>query len=42
LILAAAEYAKCSEIVTEDLNDGQIINGIRIRNPFITEKPGAV
>jgi predicted nucleic acid-binding protein len=39
LIIAAAEYAKCSEIVTEDLNDGQIINGIRIRNPFITERP---
>jgi predicted nucleic acid-binding protein len=42
LIIAAAEYAKCSEIVTEDLNDGQIINGIRIRNPFITEKPNVV
>jgi predicted nucleic acid-binding protein len=35
LIIAAAEYSKCSEILTEDLSDGQIINGIRIRNPFI-------
>jgi predicted nucleic acid-binding protein len=35
LIIAAAEYSKCSEIITEDLNDGQTINGIRIRNPFI-------
>jgi predicted nucleic acid-binding protein len=35
LIIAAAEYSKCSEIITEDLNDGQIISGIRIRNPFI-------
>jgi predicted nucleic acid-binding protein len=34
LIIASAEYSKCSEILTEDLNDGQIINGIRIRNPF--------
>jgi predicted nucleic acid-binding protein len=34
LIIAAAEYSKCLEIITEDLNDGQIINGIRIRNPF--------
>jgi predicted nucleic acid-binding protein len=42
LIIAAAEYAKCSAIVTEDLNDGQVINGIRISNPFIPEKPGAV
>jgi predicted nucleic acid-binding protein len=40
LIIAAAEYSKCSEIVTEDLNDGQIINGIKIRNPFIISKPG--
>jgi predicted nucleic acid-binding protein len=39
LILAAAEYSKCSEIVTEDLNDGQIINGIRINNPFAAERP---
>jgi predicted nucleic acid-binding protein len=35
LLIAAAEYSKCIEIITEDLNDGQIINGIRIRNPFI-------
>jgi predicted nucleic acid-binding protein len=35
LILAAAEYSKCSVVITEDLNDGQIINGIRIKNPFI-------
>jgi predicted nucleic acid-binding protein len=40
LIIASAEYSKCSEIITEDLNDGQIINGIRIRNPFVTNNPG--
>jgi predicted nucleic acid-binding protein len=34
LVIAAAEYSKCSEIITEDLNDGQILNGIRIRDPF--------
>jgi predicted nucleic acid-binding protein len=38
LLIAAAEYSKCSEIITEDLNDGQIINGIRINNPFIIRK----
>jgi predicted nucleic acid-binding protein len=38
LIIASAEYSKCGEIITEDLNAGQIINGIRIRNPFTTLK----
>jgi predicted nucleic acid-binding protein len=42
LLIAAAEYSKCIEIITEDLNDGQIINGIRIRNPFITKRPKVV
>jgi predicted nucleic acid-binding protein len=42
LIIASAEYSKCSEIITEDLNDGQIINGIRIRNPFIIKQPNVV
>ncbi|MDR1452818.1 MAG: PIN domain-containing protein [Candidatus Margulisbacteria bacterium] len=34
LLIASAEYAKCSELITEDLNAGQIINGLKIRNPF--------
>jgi predicted nucleic acid-binding protein len=34
LIVVAAESAKCNEIWTEDLNAGQIINGIRIVNPL--------
>jgi predicted nucleic acid-binding protein len=34
LIIAAAESAHCSIILSEDLNDGQIICGIRIVNPF--------
>jgi predicted nucleic acid-binding protein len=34
LLIAAAEYSRSSEILTEDLNDGQIINGIKIINPF--------
>ncbi|MDR2746985.1 MAG: PIN domain-containing protein [Treponema sp.] len=43
LVIAAAEYSKCSEIITEDLNDGQIINGIKIKNTFtIIKKPNAV
>jgi predicted nucleic acid-binding protein len=34
LIIAAAEFAQCSTIISEDLNDGQIIRGIEIKNPF--------
>jgi len=34
LIVVSAEKAICSELWTEDLNDGQIIRGVRIRNPL--------
>lgn len=34
LILAAAEEEDCAAILTEDLNAGQSIAGIRIINPF--------
>jgi predicted nucleic acid-binding protein len=34
LIIASAEYAKCSAIISEDLNDGQMIRGIKIMNPL--------
>jgi predicted nucleic acid-binding protein len=34
LIVCAAEVAQCSEVLTEDLSSGQVINGITIRNPF--------
>ena len=34
LIIAAAKKAKCSEVYTEDLNAGQVIEGIKIINPF--------
>ena len=34
LIVAAAEQANCSFLVTEDLNDGQKIRGINVVNPF--------
>ena len=34
LILAAAEQSNCSLVVTEDLNDGQMIRGMKIVNPF--------
>jgi predicted nucleic acid-binding protein len=34
-IVAAAELAGCDTLYTEDLNDGQRIGSVTIRNPFI-------
>ena len=34
LIVVTAESARCEKIWTEDLNDGQIIRGVRIENPL--------
>jgi predicted nucleic acid-binding protein len=34
LIVAAAEYAGCDEVLTEDLNDGQIYGSVKAVNPF--------
>lgn len=33
-IIEAASRAGCSALLTEDLNDGQIIGGVEVRNPF--------
>jgi len=33
VVLAAAE-SECDVLWTEDLNDGQLLRGVRIRNPF--------
>ncbi len=33
-ILAAAQRSGCSELLIEDLNDGAIIEGVRVRTPF--------
>ncbi len=34
LMVAAAEASGCNEILTEDLNDGQIYCGVKAVNPF--------
>ena len=34
LMLSAASSAKCSVLYSEDLNDGQVVNGVTIKNPF--------
>jgi len=36
LIVTSAEHAKCGVVLTEDLNHGQIIRGVKIKNPFNT------
>ena len=35
LIIIAAESAHCERIWTEDLDDGQVIQGVRVENPFL-------
>jgi predicted nucleic acid-binding protein len=37
LIVAAARKAGADRILSEDLNAGQIISGVRIENPFSTQ-----
>jgi len=34
LVVVAAESARCERIWTEDLNNGQVIRGVRIENPL--------
>ena len=34
-ILAAAEQARCSIVYSEDMQHGQVIGGLTIRNPFL-------
>jgi len=34
LIVRAAAQAGCELLLSEDLNDGQMIEGVRIENPF--------
>jgi predicted nucleic acid-binding protein len=41
MIVAAALGAGCRTLFTEDLNDGQAIEGLTIRNPFAPREPPA-
>ena len=34
LILAAAARGRCGALLSEDLNAGQVIDGVRVENPF--------
>lgn len=42
LILSAAKLAGCRLLYTEDLRDGQTVEGVLIRNPFRHAEPGIV
>jgi len=35
LVVKAASLGGCARLLSEDLNDGQIIDGVRIVNPFL-------
>lgn len=37
LIIVAAKRMRASVLYTEDLNHGQLIEGVRVVNPFLTE-----
>jgi len=37
LIIAAAVEARCSKLLTEDLQHGQVMEGVRIENPFLAQ-----
>lgn len=39
LLLSTAISARCSVLLTEDLNHGQVIRGVRIENPFLWVRP---
>ncbi len=34
LVVVCAESAKCRVLLTEDLGDGQVIRGVRVKNPL--------
>jgi predicted nucleic acid-binding protein len=35
LILAAAASAGCSTVLSEDMNPGQVVLGVKVQNPFV-------
>ena len=34
LIISAAKRANCTMLLSEDMNDGQVVEGVKIQNPF--------
>lgn len=40
-ILAAAKTLTCQTVYSEDLNHGQVYDGVRVMNPFLSISPAA-
>ena len=38
MVVLAAAQSGCDLLWTEDLNDGQLVRGVRIRDPFVVER----
>ena len=41
LIVKAASAARCERLLSEDLQHGQVIDGVRVENPFLVPVSGA-
>lgn len=39
IVLATAQAAACDVIWTEDMNTGEVVQGVRIANPFVQPAP---
>jgi predicted nucleic acid-binding protein len=37
IVIASAQTAGCSVVLTEDMNAGEMINGVKILNPFLPQ-----
>ncbi len=37
LVVSAAQRSRCTQLMTEDLNAGQTIEGVLVVNPFLTD-----
>lgn len=40
LVVVCAAHAKCTVVLSENLNDGQVIKGVQVQNPFTWEGAG--
>ena len=38
MVVEAAAQSGCDVLWSEDMNDGQLLRGVRIRNPFLTPR----
>jgi predicted nucleic acid-binding protein len=40
LVIRAASAAGCARVLTEDLNPGEVLDGVRVENPFARKSGG--